>query len=34
MTPLELIYDCRLRLDDFGGDTGTIPEGRRINFSK
>lgn len=27
MTPLELVYDCRLRLDDLGGDTGTIPGG-------
>lgn len=27
MTPLDLVYNCRLRLDDFGGDTGTIPAG-------
>lgn len=27
MTPLSLIYDCRLRMDDTGGDTGTTPTG-------
>lgn len=27
MTLLELIDDCRLRMDDLGGDTGTIPPG-------
>lgn len=27
MTPLSLIYDIRLRADDLGGDTGTIPSG-------
>lgn len=25
MTPLELVYDCQLRLDDQGGDTGPGP---------
>lgn len=25
MTPLDLVYDCRLRMDDLGGDTGTVP---------
>jgi hypothetical protein len=27
MTPLDLVYDCRLRMDDTGGDTGTVPAG-------
>ena len=27
MTPLDLVYDCRLRMDDEGGDTGTVPTG-------
>ncbi len=27
MTPLDLVYDCRLRMDDLGGDTGTAPTG-------
>jgi hypothetical protein len=27
MTPLNLIYDLRLRADDLGGDTGTPPSG-------
>lgn len=24
MTPLDLVYDCRLRMDDEGGNTGTV----------
>lgn len=27
MTPLDLVYDCRIRLDDLGGDTGAVPGG-------
>jgi hypothetical protein len=27
MTPLDLVSDCRLRMDDTGGDTGTVPTG-------
>jgi len=27
MTPLSLVYDVRLRADDCGGDTGTVPAG-------
>lgn len=27
MTPLSLVYDIRLRADDQGGDTGTVPTG-------
>ncbi len=32
MTPLQLVYDCRLRMDDLGGDTGTIPAGYSYYF--
>lgn len=27
MTPLDLVHDIRLRADDQGGDTGTVPAG-------
>ena len=27
MTPLDIVYDCRLRMDDLGGDVETVPAG-------
>ena len=32
MTPLSLFYDCRVRLDDFGGNTGAAPAGYTYYF--
>lgn len=32
MTPLNLVYDVRLRADDLGGDTGTVPAGYSYYF--
>lgn len=32
MNLLDLVYDCRLRADDLGGDTGTVPHGYSYYF--